>query len=80
LEINGLAGQRVTASDNEIPSSVSVGVVTRAMSRQQISEVNDESPNESSIVEEEERPRVSDTVQNGVDDQIVAEGEVSILT
>jgi len=57
-----------------------VGVVNRAISKQQISEVNDKLPNESSIVEVEGRPRVSDTVQNGVDDQIVAEGEAPMLT
>ena len=45
-----------------------MGVITRAMSKQQISEANDKLPNESSIIEVEGRPCVSDIVQNGVDD------------
>ena len=67
------------SSDNEKSFSISLGVNTRAMSRQQISEVNDESLEENSIVEVEERPHISDTVQNSVNNQIVAEGEVPML-
>ena len=77
---NDLTCQRVISSNNEVSSSISVGVVTWAISRQQISEVNDESLKENSIVEVEERPHVSDTVQKSADDQIVPEGEVPMLT
>jgi len=39
---NDLAGDRVIASDNGMPTSASVVVLTRAMARKQVAEVSDE--------------------------------------
>ena len=39
---NDLAGKRVMTSDNGMPTSLSVGVVSRAMARKQVVEFNDE--------------------------------------
>ena len=80
---NDLAGQRVTATDNGISSSTSMGVVTRVTVRKQMTEVNDESHDEGSLVGAavaDERPNVSDTVQSPHDNQIVAKGEFSTVT
>ena len=50
---NDLAGQRVTATDTMTVSSMSVGVVTRAMARRQVTEADvDNSHGEFSTVEE----------------------------
>ena len=70
----------MTASDNSIPSSVAVGVVTRAMAREQVARGENETHEDNSLDEATvEGPNISDTAQSS-DNQVVAETEVPMVT